>query len=50
MEYLAYQMIMLKAFTNDVEALSTKYAVTMDDLEKEIKETEKSTLQVCYQS
>ena len=33
---------MLKAFTNDVEALSTKYAVTMDDLEKEIKETEKS--------
>ena len=33
---------MLKAFTKDVEALSTKYAVTMDDLEKEIKETEKS--------
>ena len=32
----------LKAFTKDVEALSTKYAVTMDDLEKEIKETEKS--------
>lgn len=33
---------MLKTFTKDVEALSTKYAVTMDDLEKEIKETEKS--------
>lgn len=33
---------MLKAFTKDVESLSTKYAVTMDDLEKEIKETEKS--------
>lgn len=33
---------MLKAFTKDVEALSTKYAVTMDDLEKGIKETEKS--------
>ena len=33
---------MLKAFTKGVEALSTKYAVTMDDLEKEIKETEKS--------
>ena len=33
---------MLKAFTKDVEELSTKYAVTMDDLEKEIKETEKS--------
>jgi len=33
---------MLKAFTKDIEALSTKYAVTMDDLEKEIKETEKS--------
>ena len=33
---------MIKAFTKDVEALSTKYAVTMDDLEKEIKETEKS--------
>ena len=33
---------MLKAFTKDVEALSTKYAVTMNDLEKEIKETEKS--------
>lgn len=33
---------MLKAFTKDVEALSTKYAVTMYDLEKEIKETEKS--------
>ena len=33
---------MLKACTKDVEALSTKYAVTMDDLEKEIKETEKS--------
>lgn len=33
---------MLKAFTKDVEALSTKYAVTMDDLEKEIKKTEKS--------
>ena len=33
---------MLKAFTKDVEALSTKYAVTMDDLEKKIKETEKS--------
>ena len=33
---------MLKAFTKDVEALSRKYAVTMDDLEKEIKETEKS--------
>ena len=33
---------MLKAFTKDVETLSTKYAVTMDDLEKEIKETEKS--------
>ncbi|RRJ16490.1 type I restriction-modification system subunit M [Lachnoanaerobaculum orale] len=33
---------MLKVFTKDVEALSTKYAVTMDDLEKEIKETEKS--------
>jgi len=33
---------MLKAFTKDVEALSTEYAVTMDDLEKEIKETEKS--------
>ena len=33
---------MLKAFTKDVEALSTKYAVTMDNLEKEIKETEKS--------
>lgn len=33
---------MLKAFTKDVEALSTKYAVTMDDLEKEITETEKS--------
>ena len=33
---------MIKTFTKDVEALSTKYAVTMDDLEKEIKETEKS--------
>lgn len=33
---------MLKAFTKNVEALSTKYAVTMDDIEKEIKETEKS--------
>ena len=33
---------MLKTFTKDVEALSTKYVVTMDDLEKEIKETEKS--------
>ena len=33
---------MLKAFTKYVEALSTKYAVTMDDLEKEITETEKS--------
>ena len=33
---------MLKTFTKDVETLSTKYAVTMDDLEKEIKETEKS--------
>ena len=33
---------MLKAFTKDVETLSTKYTVTMDDLEKEIKETEKS--------
>ena len=33
---------MLKAFTKDVETLSTKYAVTMDDLEKEIRETEKS--------
>ena len=33
---------MIKAFTKDVEALSTKYAITMDDLEKEIKETEKS--------
>ena len=33
---------MLKTFTKDVEALSTKYAVTIDDLEKEIKETEKS--------
>lgn len=33
---------MLKAFTKDVEALSTKYAVTMDDLEKEIEKTEKS--------
>ena len=33
---------MIKAFTKDVESLSTKYAVTMDDLEKEIKETEKS--------
>ena len=33
---------MLKAFTKDVETLSIKYAVTMDDLEKEIKETEKS--------
>lgn len=33
---------MLKTFTKDIEALSTKYAVTMDDLEKEIKETEKS--------
>ena len=33
---------MLKTFTKNVEALSTKYEVTMDDLEKEIKETEKS--------
>ena len=33
---------MLKIFTKNIEALSTKYEVTMDDLEKEIKETEKS--------
>ena len=33
---------MLKIFTKNIEALSTKYEITMDDLEKEIKETEKS--------
>ena len=33
---------MLNTFTKNVEALSTKYEITMDDLEKEIKETEKS--------
>ena len=33
---------MLKIFTKNIEAISTKYEITMDDLEKEIKETEKS--------
>lgn len=33
---------MLDSFTKNIEALADKYAVTMNDLEKEIHETEKS--------
>ena len=33
---------LLNTFTGKIEALADKYAVTMSDLEKEIRETEKS--------
>ena len=33
---------MLDGFTKNIENLSSKYAITMADLEKEIQETEKS--------